>query len=221
MNGDHLYASEFMRRYAAMSEVKKAELIGGTVYMPSPIRLEQHGEPDSLIQTWLGTYAIATAGVRSATNVTVRLGPDDVLQPDALMRLVPECGGHARVDASGYLSGPPELIVEIAASSVSIDLHEKHQTVRRFGVSEYLVWRTEEGALDWWHLENDQFVSLTENQDPDPDQKVLRSRVFPGLWLNTDALIKRNGAGVLATLKDGLNSLEYKDFTNGLNTETP
>src|SRR6266581_7420658 len=81
-NGDRLSASEFLRRYEAMPEVKKAELINGIVYMGSPVRLDQHGEPDNLIQTWLGNYAIATAGVKAATNSTARLGPDDVPQPD-------------------------------------------------------------------------------------------------------------------------------------------
>jgi hypothetical protein len=82
-NGAHLSACEFLRRYEAMPELKKAELIGGVIYMASPVRLNQHGEPDSLVQTWLGTYGIATPGVKAATNATTRLGPDDVPQPDA------------------------------------------------------------------------------------------------------------------------------------------
>ena len=42
--------------------------------MASPVRAGQQGEPDSLIQTWLGTYTIATPGVVSSTNASVRRG---------------------------------------------------------------------------------------------------------------------------------------------------
>src|SRR5437762_7156805 len=83
-NGDHLSAAEFLRRYEAMPEVKKAELINGIVYMASPVRHDQHGKPDNLVQTWLGNYSIATPGVESASNSTTRLAPDDVPQPDGL-----------------------------------------------------------------------------------------------------------------------------------------
>lgn len=124
-NGDRLTAREFLRRYLAMPHVRKAELIHGIVYMGSPVRLDRHGEPDNLIQTWLGSYSIATPGVRAAANSTTRLGPDDVPQPDALLRILPECGGQSRLDAAGYLLGAPELVVEIAASSVSLDDGDK------------------------------------------------------------------------------------------------
>src|ERR1051326_8597374 len=115
-NGAHLSAAEFLRRYEAMPEIKKAELINGIVYMGSPVRHDQHGKPDSLLQGWLCTYAIATPGVESGTNSTTRLGPDDVPQPDGLLRILPEAGGQARVDTKGYLQGAPELVAEVAAS---------------------------------------------------------------------------------------------------------
>src|SRR6266403_2192695 len=75
-NGAHLSAREFLRRYESMPEVKKAELINGVVYMGSPVRFDQHGEPDNLIQTWLCNYSIATPGVKAASNSTARLGHD-------------------------------------------------------------------------------------------------------------------------------------------------
>ncbi len=134
--GDSLGAAEFLRRYEAMPEVKKAELIEGTVYMPSPVRLA-HSAPDSLIQGWLVTYAAQTPGTQAAGNSTVRLDPENVPQPDALLRILPECGGRTRLDEAGYLFGPPELIVEVAASSVAIDLHDKLRAYRRAGVREY------------------------------------------------------------------------------------
>jgi Uma2 family endonuclease len=209
--GAHLSASEFLRRYESMPEVKKAELISGIVYMASPVRLEQHGEPDSLIQTWLGTYCIATPGVKAATNSTVRLGPDDVPQPDGLLRITSECGGQAQLDARGYLRGAPELAVEVAASTASLDAREKLTSYRRAGVREYLVWRTEDEAIDWWTLEEDEYRPLPLDADAS-----LRSRVFPGLWLDTAALVARDGAALLAKLQEGLQSPEHAAFVEAL-----
>src|SRR5438874_8946731 len=190
-NGAHLSACEFLRRYEASPDLK-AELVNGIVYMASPVRLDQHGEPDSLLQTWLGNYAIATPGVKAATNSTTRLGPDDVPQPDGLLRIVPECGGQARLDAKGYLQGGPEFVVEIAASSASLDVREKLASYRRAGVREYLVWRTEDETVDWWKLEEDEYRLLPAGEDG-----VVRSRIFPGLWLDTAALLAGAGAKLM------------------------
>lgn len=210
-NGDHLTATEFLRRYEAMPEVRKAELVGGIVYMASPIRVDQHAEPDALVQTWLGNYCAGTPGTKHAANGTVRLSSDDVLQPDAFMRIVPESGGKTRVDAQGYLFGPPELAVEIAASSVSIDTREKLGSYRRAGVREYIVWRTQEGSLDWWYLDEDQYQLI-----PAANDGTLKSRVFPGLWLNVRSLLDGNGAAVLLRVQEGLSSPEHKSFVESL-----
>ena len=210
-NGDHLTAREFLRRYEGMPEVKKAELVGGIVYMASPIRVDQHSEPDALIQTWLGNYSIGTPGVKHGINGTVRLGSDDVLQPDGFLRLMPEYGGNTKFDPKGYLVGPPDLVVEVAASSVSIDTREKLNSYRRAGVREYLVWRTQEKALDWWFLEGDDYIAL-----PAEASGIVKSRVFAGLWLDVKSLIERNGAAVLARLQEGLKAPEHKAFVESL-----
>ena len=101
--------------------------------------------------------------------------------------------------AIGHLEGGPELVVEIAASSASIDAGDKRRSYRRTGVLEYMLWRTEDGAVDWWKLENDDYRRL------EPDRaSVLRSQVFPGLWLNVPALLAHDASGVLETLDQGL-----------------
>jgi Uma2 family endonuclease len=210
-NGAHLSAHEVLRRFEAMPEVKKAELINGVVYMGSPVRLDRHGEPDNLIQGWLCIYCLATPGVKAATNSTTRLGPDDVPQPDGLLRILPECGGQTRLDAKGYLLGAPELAVEVAASSGSLDVREKLASYRRAGVREYLVWRTEDNALDWWVLEDDEYRPLAAGDDG-----VLRSRVFPGLWLNAEALLAGDGPRLMATLHKGLAGEEHAAFVTAL-----
>ena len=210
-NGAHLSATEFMRRYEASPEVKKAELVNGIVYMASPVRMDQHGFPDSLIQTWLGYYAIATPGVKSAINCTARLGPDDVPQPDGLLVIVRERGGQARVNAEGYLQGAPELVAEVAASSTSLDAREKLVSYRRAGVLEYLLWRTAQATVDWFILQEDEYRPLPAGADG-----VLRSRVFPGLWLDRAGLLAEDGARVLARLQEGLQSAEHGAFLSEL-----
>lgn len=210
-NGAHLGAREFLRRYEAMPELKKAELINGIVYVASPVRLDQHGEPDNLIQGWLCNYSVATPGVKAATNATTRLGPDDVPQPDGLLRIVPECGGQARLDPKGYLLGAPELVAEVSASTASLDVRDKLTSYRRAGVREYVVWRTEDAAVDWWGLDEDEYRPLTADADG-----VLRSRVFPGLWLDTAALLAGDGARFMGVLRAGLESQEHAAFVAAL-----
>jgi Uma2 family endonuclease len=129
-NGDHLSRAEFERRYSAYPDMKKAELIEGVVYVPSPVSLE-HAEPHSRIITLLGTYLGVTPGTHLADNVTIRLDLDNEAQPDASLWLDEEVGGKARATEEGYLSGSPELIVEVAASSAAYDLHEKQRVYRR------------------------------------------------------------------------------------------
>ena len=193
-----------MRRYQAMPQVKKAELIQGEVHMASPVSIDQHAEPDALAQLWLGFYAANTPGVKHAINGTVKLSADDVPQPDGLLRLVPEVGGNTRIDADGYLRGAPELVVEVAASSASIDARKKRDMYRRAGVREYVVWRTRDEAVDWWMLEEDEYRPLPVGTDG-----VLRSRALPGLWLDPQALIAGEAARVLAVAQQGVASEEH------------
>ena len=190
-NGDHLSAREFLRRYEAMPEVKKAELIQGIVHMASPVRLDLHGKPDALIQGWLCVYAASHPEATHAINVTVRLDSDDVAQPDAVLFLDAAHGGKAAVDESGYLSGAPELVVEIAASSVSRDAREKLVSYRRAGVAEYLLWRVLDEEIDWFLLEEDEYRPIQ------PEEGLLRSRVFRGLALPVAAALSGDLATVL------------------------
>ena len=206
-NGERLTAPEFLRRYEAMPRLKKAELIEGVVYMGSPVRYSQHGRPDALVQLWLSHYEAHTHGVEFVANTTAQLDIDNVPQPDSLLRIRHECGGQSRVDEHDYLAGAPELVVEITASSASIDLHEKLNAYRRNGVKEYLTWRTVENQFDWRILTEGEFRPLT------PDAKgIFRSTTFGGLWLSVQALLKRDASGVLASLNKGLRSREHKAF---------
>lgn len=198
-NGDRLKRPEFHRRYQAMPEVKKAELIEGTVYMPSPVRVKAHSRPHQMINTWLGTYWARTPGTDCGDNASIFLDLDNEPQPDAYLRLTEAAGGKSRETRSDYLEGPPELIVEIAGSSASYDLHPKKAVYARSGVQEYVVWRTEEGALDWWELVEGEYTPL-----PKDAVGRIQSRVFPGLILDVPALLAGDLRKVLAALSDQL-----------------
>ncbi len=210
-SGDHLTRSEFERRYEAAPPNVNAELIEGIVYMFTSVRLQRHASPHGLIVTWLGTYAAFTPGVGMADNATVRLDPDNEPQPDALLFIDPEAGGQAHVSDDDYLEGAPELAVEVAASSAAYDLHEKKTAYRRNGVQEYLVWQIHENRLDWFVLEDERYLALT----PD-DEHLLRSRVFPGLHLDAEALRARDVAGVLTAARAGTETDEHAAFVERL-----
>lgn len=207
--GDHLTRHEFERRYRAMPHLNKAELIEGVVYMPSPVHFARHGEPHAHIMTWLGIYRAATPGAKLGDNATVRLDRDNEVQPDALLRLDEERNGRSRISSDDYLEGAPELIVEIAASSASYDLFDKRKVYRRNGVQEYVVWQIYDERLDWFMLENEEYVPLLPDEDG-----VIRSRVFPGLWLAVNALLTDDLAAVLAVVQQGIASTAHADFVN-------
>lgn len=208
-NGDKLTRAEFERRYEAMPEVKKAELIEGMVYMASPVRAKKHGKPHSRIMTWLGIYEVATPGVEALDNTTVRLDADNEPQPDALLRI--EQGGRSRISDDDYVEGATELIVEIAASTASLDLHKKLTVYRRNGVQEYLVWRVYDRQFDWFRLNAGEYIQVEPNADG-----IICSKIFPGLWLDKAALLGGNLAKVLEILQQGLASQEYQAFVQQL-----
>jgi Uma2 family endonuclease len=194
-NGEHLHSREFLRRYEGMPEVKKAELIEGIVYMGSPVSI-RHSKPDTLIHAWLVAYASRHPEAEALGNTTVILDAENTVQPDALLRRLPEHGGLTEVNQEGYIVGAPELIVEVAASSASIDLHAKRRAYCRNGVREYLVLVVAEARLEWFCLEEDEYRA----QSPDA-QGLLHSRVFPGLKLPVAALLAGDTAKVLDTVR--------------------
>jgi Uma2 family endonuclease len=196
-----------MRRYHAMPDLKKAELIEGVVYVPSPVRHEYHGRQHHHISTWIGCYEAATPGLDGSDNSTILLDLDNVPQPDGLLFIRTECGGRVRINDEGYIVGAPDLVVEVAASSASYDLHDKLNAYRRNGVREYIVYRVFDQKIDWFVLNDGRFEPLP----PSPDGS-LRSTTFPGLWLDAAALVAGDLATVLAVVQQGIGSPEHADF---------
>jgi Uma2 family endonuclease len=209
--GDRLSRDEFERRYSAMPHLKKAELIEGIVYMPSPARFNRHSVPHAAVVGWLYVYSVATTGVQLADNGTVRLDPENEPQPDAFLFIEPTYGGQARISDDDYVEEAPELIVEVASSSVSYDLGPKLEAYRRNGVREYVVWRVLDREIDWFVLTNGEYQRL----DPSADG-IYRSQVFPGLWLDRRALLESNDARVVECVQLGLQSQEHAAFVERL-----
>lgn len=100
------------------------------------------------------------------------------------------------LNTKGYPWGSPELVVEIASSTASIDLRDKLRVYRRLEVQEYIVWRTEDAEIDWFVLEEGQYIKMKPNR-----HGKLRRRVFPGLVLDLAAALACDKAKVLAALR--------------------
>lgn len=194
-----------------MPHVKKAELIEGVVYIASPVRFESHAEPHGYVITWLGVYCSLTPGVRLGDNATVRLDPDNEVQPDALLRIEPAQEGNSQISDDGYVDNAPELIVETTYSSAAYDLHDKLEVYRRNGVKEYLVWQTYDNQLNWFRLREGEYKPLTSDANG-----VINSEVFPGLCLAVKTMLKGDLSEVLSVLQNGMETDEHRAFVERL-----
>jgi Uma2 family endonuclease len=212
--GDRLTRAEFERRYEAMPEATRAELIEGVVYiMPSPVANEEHGVPHFQAIAWLGLYNAFTPGTQGGDNSTLRLDLDNEPQPDAYLRILPEYGGQSRTsnDKKRYVVGAPELILEVAASSVSYDLHDKLNAYRRNGVLEYVVWRVLDEEVDWFVLRDGRYERQMLNAEGH-----YESATFPGLWLDAQALLRGDLGRVMQVLQQGIARPEHAAFVERL-----
>lgn len=206
--GDRLTRAEFERRYKAQPKIKQAELIEGVVFMPSPVHFHAHSQPHGQIMGWLFPYSASTPNVLIGDNATLRLDAENEVQPDAALFIK---NGKCKISEDDYLEGAPELIVEIAASSVSYDLFDKLKIYRRNGVQEYVVWQVNDKRVDWFELVEGQYLPLV----PDANG-IIKSKVFPGLNLAVNDLLEGNMAKVLDELQKGLASEEHVKFMQGL-----
>ena len=195
-SGDRLSPEEFDRIYALCSDIRKAELIDGVVYVASPVRINAHSRPYGRLGAVLHYYADSRPGVLASSDGTVLLADGTRVQPDIAVYWNADRPGTARENEDDYLEGPPELVAEIAGSSVSIDLHAKFRVYERNGVKEYIVWRTRDRAIDFFRLHDGRFVRV----EPDNDG-VFESAVFPGLRISTQHLLKGDTPGAIAVLK--------------------
>ena len=210
-NGDNLTVAEFERRYDAMPPGTRAELIQGIVYVVPPLSHGWHGLPHADLITLLGVYRADTPGVTGGDNSSIRLNTGNRPQPDAYLMIEPTCGGQAVLDDDLFIVGAPELVAEVAATSATYDLHQKLEAYRLNGVAEYMVWRTHDGHFDQFAYRNGQFHPVPLAADG-----VIRSVVFPGLWLDLTAMNAGNLSTALAQLHRGLAMPEHAAFVADL-----
>jgi Uma2 family endonuclease len=207
-NGDRLSQPEFHRRYQAMPQGVKAELIEGIVYMASPVG-RRHGQGQIRLGGLLWLYENGTPGVEALDNATVILGDESEPQPDLHLRILPGFGGRVIESKRGILEGAPELVAEVAHSSEAIDLHAKRRDYQSAGVLEYVVLIVREGRLRAFDLSSG--LELKESSDG-----IYRSKTFPGLWLDIPAIVAGVGNQAHRTLNKGLKSPEHTAFVKRL-----
>jgi Uma2 family endonuclease len=207
-NGDRLTQPEFHRRYEAMPAHVRAELVGGVVYVSSPARMP-HSAFHLDLSGVLYVYMDATPGVDAGTDATAILDETSEPQPDLTLRILPECGGQSWLNEDQYWCGPPELAIEVAHGTKSLDLGPKKTDYRTSGVIEYLVYSVKDQRLFWFRLK--------EGTELQPDRNgVYRSVTFPGLWIDEPALVARDSNRLLKTLKRGLSTPEHAAFVKQL-----
>jgi Uma2 family endonuclease len=204
--GDHLDQKTFHARYKATPEKFKAELIGGIVYVPSPLKA-RHGQHHGRMMGWLGCYQAETPGTEFFDNTTTILGAESEPQPDGCLSILPESGGQTWEDEEGYLAGAPEWIGEVASSSESYDLYEKKVDYEQAGVQEYLVLIVREERAVWFVRKGKAFDEMAPGDDG-----ILRSRFFSGLWLDAAALFRGDTTRVLEVLRQGLALPDHAQF---------
>jgi Uma2 family endonuclease len=190
----------FHALYEKTPEGFKAELIGGTVYVMSSPVSPRHGKAHFRAALWLGYYSDETPGTEGVDNTTAVLGSESEPQPDAALPILPEYGGRATIIEEKYVSGPLDLVLEVAVSSRAIDLGSKKQDYETAGVSEYVVVLAKEQRVLWFCLGESGFVEIR------PDGGFLRSRVFPGLWLDPRGLFSPSTKTLTSALRKGLGS---------------
>lgn len=212
-NGDQLSQPEFHRRYEATDPGVKAELIEGIVYMASPVGPE-HGQGHIQLGGPFWMYQGATPGVQAQDNSTVILGESSEPQPDLHLRVLPTFGGRVRQNRKGILTGPPELVAEVAHSSEAIDLHGKRRDYQNGGVLEYLVLLIRDSSLRAFDLRSGKDI-------PVDSDGVYRSKVFPGLWIDVDAVFRGDVQRSQRVMNKGLKSPEHAAFVKRLKKAVP
>lgn len=214
--GDVLGIEEFERRCRALPEKArgecKLELIDGVAFVaPPPPGEDFHRHPQFVLANCVGHYAAATTGVRGGEGGTFRLDAENQVRPDVHLRLLSAYGGRARTIQEGLVEGAPEFVAEVAASAAGCELHQKAAVYARCGVREYFVWCVYDESFTQLVLAAD-----GRYEPAAPVQKVHRSRVFPGLWLDPVALLQGDVAAAVAAVQNGLASPEHRAFVEEL-----
>jgi Uma2 family endonuclease len=205
VEGERLDQPTFHARYMAMPPGTRAELIGGVVYMPSPVGRD-HGKAHTPAVVWLSYYEDFTPGTEVLIEATAILGWRSEPQPDGMLRILPEFGGQTRIER-GLVCGAPELVVEVAKATRYVDLGPKLADYEQAGVREYVVRALDPDEVHWYRQEGGTLVRVP----PDGDG-FYRSAFLPGLWLDPSALLSGDNRRLRAVLDQGLATPEHAAF---------
>jgi hypothetical protein len=205
VEGQRLRQAEFHARYEAMPPGTRAELIGGVVYMPSPVT-PGHGDAHVPILVWLHHYSVATPGLQVLDNTSTALDDLGELQPDAQLRVRSDYGGRTR-STPKLIAGAPELIAEVSKTTRYVDLGPKLQDYERAGVLEYIVRAFDPEEVIWHVLREGRLLRI-----PPGEGGLYRSEVFSGLWLDPQALIRGDWIALQKALDAGLATPEHAAF---------
>jgi Uma2 family endonuclease len=210
--GDVLSREEFLRRWEAMPQLKKAELIRKVVYLPSPVSSD-HGHAESDLGGLLFVYKAATPGCQTCNNTTWLMLEDESPQPYTALYVLPECGGRTRAEGN-FLAGAPEFLSEVCVTSAAFDLHQKLEVYQEAGVQEYLAVLLHEQEVRLHRLSRRRFRVVAR-----PATGVYQSSAFPGLWIDGDALLARDYGRLTRVLNEGLASPEHAAFVRKLGSK--
>ncbi len=210
-DGQELDQPAFHEIYSRYPEDFRAELIDGVVYLMNMPLHSDHADPDGILIGFLFTYSIETAGTSIKPNVTTLLGPRSEVQPDCCLLIDPASGGRTAKDAKGAVINAPELIVEVASSTLRVDLNAKKKVYEEAGALEYVVFDVPHRKFHWFVLREGRFEPLPIDADG-----LYRSRAFPGLWLDEAAFVRGDGRSLVAALRRGLESPEHAEFVHRL-----
>lgn len=206
-DGQHLSQAEFHRLYDACQTDHKFELIEGVVYMAAAYR-RPHSRLGHLVGGLLLMYETCTPGVEGLPGATTILDDQNEPEPDLQLRIRSEFGGRGGITADQYVTGAPELVIEVSHSSLKLDMNQKLHMYRRLGVLEYLVVDVQAASLHW-------FV-WPEGERSVHSDGIWRSSTFPGLWINAAALFQEQVLELQATLNEGLKQPEHAQFVTTL-----
>lgn len=206
IDGERLDRATFHERYVAMPPDTRAQLIGGVVVIRG--RTEwRHAQATAGLASWLSVYSMDLRELRPSAACTIMLDDQAEPEPDLHLRVRPEYGGQTSEDGE-YLSGAPELVIEVTVSSTrAADLGLKFADYERTGVLEYLVVSFDPDEVHWFGRRGDRLVPLKPEADG-----VYRSELFPGLWLDPALVFDHDVDGLFKIAERGRLTPEFAAF---------
>ena len=183
----------------------------GIVYVMSSRVTVPHAVSHFDLIGLMGAYCVPTPGIAGCVGGTVRLSAECEPQPDVSLRILESHGGQSRIDEDYFIAGAPEMIAEISYESLNYDTDIKRPIYEREGVREFILWRVEDQIVDWYVLRDGTYELLV------PDENgIVRSEIFPGLWMHAEAMARRDMGAVARVLQQGLASAEHAEFVRKL-----